>query len=172
MRHLLAIFLVFLSLDISYQLDCSSFRNDPTCGNHNTGYKLQCQKFTNCEEVEVDDGCQLDSSHNCKKKDSLPEGEDCINFGDSNKCKRVQIDEHCKIDSSKDCKVNDQYQTTEYCTFSWDKKRCQQFTKTCTDYSDSTCGNLAKIYDAEKNNAFNYQLEIIARKFQLINIVL
>ena len=68
MRHLLAIFLVFLSLDISYQLDCSSFRNDPTCGNHNTGYKLQCQKFTNCEEVEVDDGCELDSSYNCKKK--------------------------------------------------------------------------------------------------------
>lgn len=150
MRHLLAIFLVFLSLDISYQLDCSSFGNDLTCGNHNTGYKLQCQKFTNCEEVEVDDGCELDSSHNCKKKDSLPEGEDCINFGDSNKCKRVQIDDHCEIVSSKDCQVNSQYQTSEYCTFSWDKKRCQQFTKTCTDYSDSTCGNLAKIYDAEK----------------------
>ena len=123
----LIVILVFLNiLSISYQIECSSFR-DATCEGHNSNYTLKCHKFgtNDCEEIEIDDGCQIDSSNACvvKSGETLPQGEKCYNHEDRNKCRRVKdqctsyknsnCGGHIKIENSTQCI---QLSSSEYCS--------------------------------------------------------
>ena len=151
MKKTFLVCIILVSLHTSYQLNCDTYDNYPNCGYHNTNYQLTCHKFTNeCEEVEVDEGCEINTSNECKKTNSVPADEDCINFyGDyflnDHICKRVKIDPDCKIEKlsqyNYQCKESKTL-TTEKCGFSADYKNCQKYSKVCSDYSDSTCGNI------------------------------
>ena len=164
MNKLFWTFLAFILFNISFQLEleCSSFL-DPTCGGHNTDYKLKCQKFTslsNCITVEVDEFCKIDSStHECSEEDNIRDGEICTDFGDENKCKRVKLGDNCNLDALSDCvKVDESIHPTKKCEFDFYKKNCREVDKTCTDYSDATCGDIgikngiqcAKLSSSEK----------------------
>lgn len=91
MKKIFFILLAINLLIISYQFKCSQF-TDQFCGGHNRNHKLQCHKFTEgCYEVEIDDGCEINyESNTCNKKDTVPEGEICFNYGDTKKCKRIK----------------------------------------------------------------------------------
>ena len=147
MNKLFWTFLAFILFNISFQLECSSFLDDPTCGGHNTDYKLKCQKFTslsNCITVEVDEFCKIDSSsHECSEEDNIRDGEICTDFGDANKCKRVKLGDNCNLDALSKCiKIDESIHPTKKCEFDFYKKNCREVDKTCTDYSDATCGDI------------------------------
>ena len=94
---LLLIFLNFLNQ--SNQLDCSAFSDD-NCGDHNYEIDLKCHNFgSGCEEVEVDDGCEINSSHQCVAK-SISNKEKCVSNG-RNKCKKVK--KSCSDYSDSNC---------------------------------------------------------------------
>lgn len=148
MNKLFWTFLAFILFNISFQLECSSFPfSDSTCGGHNTDYKLKCQKLSsqaNCIEVEVDDFCKIDSStQECSEEDNIRDDEICTDFGEANKCKRVKLGDNCNLDSSSNCiKTDESIHPNKKCEFDFYKKNCREVDKTCTDYSDETCGNI------------------------------
>lgn len=74
----------------------------------------------------------------------IPDNNICTNFGLSNKCKRVNEGENCYFDVfSHICKVEDSnVENTKKCVFDIYKKNCIFMDKTCSDYSDDTCGNI------------------------------
>ena len=147
MKKTFLVCIILISLHSTYQLNCGTYDNYPNCGFHNTNYQLTCHKFsTDCEEVEVDEGCEINSSNQCIKTNSVPADEDCINFyygiypNYDHICKRVKINADCKIDNYQ-CKDKASL-TNEKCSFSDDYKNCQKYPKVCSDYSDSSCGNI------------------------------
>ena len=145
MNKFLNIFIIFIFLNISYQLECSQFIDD-TCGGHNIKYNLICHKFSSgCTEVEIDDECQINESHQCVSKNELPPGEKCIFNSDKSKCKKFKSDEGCKFDQYYSCKEDTSLSVDSYCTNSNDVKYCQKFSKTCQWFSDATCGGLEGI---------------------------
>ena len=116
------------------ELDCSSFTGE-TCGGHNTNYKLSCHQFSTgekCKEVEVDDGCKIDSSNKCVKS-----GEGnyiCYDDSDPKKCKKITYDSGCKVtypNCEKDTASTD-ITTTQDCFFSEDQKHCGKKRKNAT----------------------------------------
>ena len=141
------LFLLYLVFTISYQQKCSTFKNDPLCGGHNTDYKLKCQKFdtnSNCVTVEVDDYCKLNSATECVNEANIPSGEVCFNFGQNNKCKRIKVDNNCEIiNTFPYCqKKSTNTNTNKKCEFDYYNKYCQELDKICSDYSDENCGNI------------------------------
>ena len=145
MNKFLNIFIIFIFLNISYQLECSQFIDD-TCGGHNIKYNLICHKFSSgCTEVEIDDECQINESHQCVSKNELPPGEKCIFNSDKSKCKKFKSDEGCKFDQYYSCTEDTSLSVDSYCTNSNDVKYCQKFSKTCQWFSDATCGGLEGI---------------------------
>ena len=147
MKKLFLIFLAFILLDFSFQNDCSSL-SYLECTAHLTDYKLKCQKIgtnSKCVEVEVDDYCKIDSSGNCIENDNIPDYNICTNFGERNKCKRVNEGENCYFDNSLyECEVGDSsVENTKKCVLDFYKKNCIFMDKTCEDYSDDNCGNIA-----------------------------
>lgn len=109
MNKSLFIFLTFILLGFSYQLECSSL-GTPDWENHKTDYKLKCQKFSSgasCVEVEVDDYCKIYSLGSCQAEENIPDNNICINFGYNNKCKKVTLDENCQVSNSFDCVKKD-----------------------------------------------------------------
>ena len=118
MHRNLWLFIALNLLVISFQLECRNFRDD-TCGGHNKEYKLQCHKFTSgCKEVEVDDGCEINSSHKCVAKSGIGENEDCVDFGDEKKCKKIK--KICENYYDKNCGGLNGIKDT-------DTKQCLQF---------------------------------------------
>lgn len=135
----LCTFLILLGA--SYQLECSNYY-DETCGNHNIDYKLKCKLFSSqCHEIEQDDGCIVASENSCTKESSVPDNEACVFFVPY-KCKRVKISGNCEISGS-NCGEKNTITQGKKCSYDLNKKNCQEYDKTCTDYSDSTCGNIA-----------------------------
>lgn len=143
---------LFSFLTISNQLECSSFLDD-TCEGHNTKYNLGCHKFrgyTQCREVEIDDGCKIDEQDNCVKTDTNSKSYDCYFSNlDRTRCKRINIDTGCKVDITSYSPVcsrdTNNIQDTEDCFLSDDYKTCAKKTKACNLYSVENCGGLKKI---------------------------
>lgn len=92
MNKLIVIFVLLNVINIYYQFECSDYR-DSICGGYNS-YKLKCHKFgvNDCEGIEVDDGCTIDSSNTCvaESDETLRENERCFNYGSQNKCRRIK----------------------------------------------------------------------------------
>ena len=151
MKSMFLACIIVISFHVSYQIQCSDYNIYPKCGYHDTDYQLTCHKFTSiCEEVEVDDGCEINASNVCTKK-TVPDNEDCINFYGNgydernHVCKRVKIDNDCKVEGIGDYKFQCTEKTTlakDKCVFSEDYKNCKKTPKVCSDYSDSDCGGI------------------------------
>ena len=128
---------------VSFEINCWNY-HDKTCGGYNKEYKIKCQKIGSfCEEVEIDDGCKIDASHQCSKQDGIPNDENCFNFGDQKKCKRVKISGNCEVTESSYCKAKSSIDSKKKCEFDLYKKNCKEVDKVCTDYSDDKCGGIA-----------------------------
>jgi len=142
-------FVLITFLKVSYELDCTTLTG-PTCGNHNTNYKLQCHQFganSNCVEIEVDDGCQIKDDHTCEKTDANSNSYECYNAGSEiNKCKRINVVSGCKLEINSNnphcSRDTENIQENEDCFLSKDLKTCEKKTKSCSLYSDSNCGGL------------------------------
>ena len=147
-------------ISFTFELDCSSLNQDQ-CSTYNTLNKLQCHKFATedkCAEVIVDDGCQINSSHQCTKTDQDSNKYECyFSAPNTNKiCRRINLDTGCmaKISTTVpilECEKNstsEDIEENQDCFLSEDKKTCQKKTKSCELYSDSDCGGL----EGKKNN--------------------
>lgn len=120
MKSLLLLYIVLISLNIFYQLNCDAF-NSNTCGFFNEDYKDQCNYIGSCIEVEVEKGCKMDNNA-CKGEN---ENTKCIliDFYYSNSintikvCKKILIDEGCEIISGNTCKEKSTISEKSYCSF-------------------------------------------------------
>ena len=129
-------------LGVSFEINCWNY-HDKTCGGYNKEYKIKCQKIGSfCEEVEIDDGCKIDASHQCSKQDGIPNDENCFNFGDQKKCKRVKLSGNCEVTGS-NCIAKSSIDSKKKCEFDLYKKNCKEVDKVCSDYSDAKCGEIA-----------------------------
>lgn len=147
MKQILKLILSITLISFSFQINCGNYR-DSTCGYHTTKYNPKCQMISStCQQIEVDDGCEITSTGVCQETSSIESGSKCYNFGISTRCKKVKIDEGCEITASFQCTGKNSLESTEKCRFADATKQnyCQKVTKTCTDYNDDTCGNLKKI---------------------------
>ena len=91
MQKLIPLILLLGTLATYYQLDCTSFLQDP-CGGYNSPYKLKCHKFgtSDCHDIQVDEGCYYDSNHNCEEESGkLADDEICYEF-ERYKCRRIK----------------------------------------------------------------------------------
>ena len=140
-------------ISFSFELDCSSLYSIDDCSTYNTLNKLQCHQFKaddKCAEVIVDDGCEINSSHQCTKTDQNSNKYECyFSDPDTNKiCRRINLDTGCKAKiptsaSFLGCERNTTgIEENQDCFLSEDKKTCQKKTKSCELYSDSDCGGL------------------------------
>ena len=147
-------------ISFTFELDCSSLNQDQ-CLTYNTLNKLQCHQFTandKCAEVIVDDGCEINSSHQCTKKDQNSNKYECY-FSDPNTneiCRRINLDTGCKAKiptstsaSFLGCERNTTgIEENQDCFLSEDEKTCQKKTKSCELYSKSDCGG----FEGKNNN--------------------
>ena len=101
MIKLIVIFASLNVLNIYCELNCGGFK-DNTCGGL-TSFKSKCHQFNSgCEEIQVDDGCKFDETHNCVEEKSLGTNEKCYRYSySSNNCRRIKhqctsyIDDNC-----------------------------------------------------------------------------
>ena len=122
-------------ISFSFELDCSSLYSIDDCSTYNTLNKLQCHQFKaddKCAEVIVDDGCQINSSHQCTKTDQNSNKYECY-FSDPNTnkiCRRINLDTGCKAkipttSSRLECEKISEEENQD-CFLSEDEKTCQK----------------------------------------------
>jgi len=131
-----------------YQLDCTSFSQDP-CGGYNSPYKLKCHKFgtSDCHDIQVDEGCYYDSNHNCEEESGkLADDEICHEY-ERYKCRRIKdqctsfkdgtCGGHIGIEGSKQCvKLS-----SEYCSLIDLDNFCEVKSGLCSKKSTITGGD-------------------------------
>ena len=155
MTKFLSLFISFLCLNISLQLDCSSMTSS-VCHQYSAKYNLGCHWFssrpTKCVNVDYDDGCTINESGNCVATEENPNGYECRFIDNSlyrsnTRCKKIIIDKNCTVDSSLNCKgISAQIRDSQYCSYEdFDtKQHCKLYEKTCNYYNDEDCGGLNK----------------------------
>lgn len=101
MNKLIVIFVLLNVLSIYYQLESSSF-SDSSFGGNNSKYTLKCHKFASiCQEIEVDDGWEINTSDNCVESGAnLPDVEICFDYNTSNKCRRIKDQSISYVDNT------------------------------------------------------------------------
>lgn len=149
MKRLLPILLIIISLEISAELECSQYSSG-FCGNFNNDFTLKCQKFSTCQEVQVDSGCKLENDK-CVKNDNTNEKEICkfydlyafypYSVSTLKMCKKVLIDDECEVNDNYDCQAKSSNSNVK-CDFNDNFNHCKKYVKECTDYTDNNCGGL------------------------------
>ena len=104
MTKFLSLFISFLCLNISLQLDCSSIAS--VCHQYSTKYNAGCHWFssreTKCVNIDYDDGCTINDSGNCVATEENPNGYECRFIDNSlypsnTRCKKIIIDQYLFI---------------------------------------------------------------------------
>ena len=157
MNKALNLFLVLYLISFSFELDCSSLSYSQ-CETYNTLNKLQCHQFSTgakCDEVIIDDGCEINPSHQCVKTDTNSKTYNCY-FSDPSTnriCRKINLDTGCKAKipttvSSLSCeKDSEGIEENQDCFLNEDSTACKKKTKSCELYSNTNCGGLLDIKD-------------------------
>ena len=141
------------------QLDCSTY-SDSYCGGYNVDIALKCHDFgsgAGCEEVEVDEGCEINSEHQCVGI-SISNDEKCVQNG-SKKCKKES--KLCSDYSDSDCgglKITEHTQ----CIQLTDGAQCTEF------YVDKYCQISTENLQCTKRAAYQSNSNIICEQTDFI----
>ena len=153
MEKILLLYIVLISLNISYQLNCVEF-NSGTCGIFNEDYKDQCNVIGTCMEVEVEKGCIIENN-GCKSEN---QNDKCtlIDYSISSYktikvCKKIIIDEGCEITSADKCQAKSTISQTAYCSYEDSyQTHCKKYNYDCSHFSNDDCGGLKGIKEENK----------------------
>ena len=165
-------FFIFISfLNISYQLNCRTFGNDPTCGGHNTKYNLKCLKFTGesyCTEIEYDDGCTMTNDKKCTKEDEASTSYQCLFFpggsGYNPKCRKLNVDNYCYFDNNNKCEKRTEANIppNHKCKENSDGTECKYAPFECSDFDINKCKDFDNGKTCFKVNGGYSQCKIVS----------